>query len=302
MGELRSALDALAAEDVQGLTPRQQLAGITELLEARNRIDAQLSRRVRAAETQQAAEDDGQKTMRSWLRGHGRLSPGAAGQLVRNGRALQHLPELEAAFAAGAVTAEQVAVIAPVTAAERWTAALAQGVDLAEVDRTLTAVAAGRDIAQLSRVVHHYLSRLDPDGPEPDPTDERSLTVSTFADGTVVVRGQLDAVGGEKLKTALEAVVQADRPRGDRRTRSQQLADAVVQLADNQLASGDLPVLRTVKPNVVVTIPAADLLDPSTGPPPRRPAPAARSRPPGPARSPATAASPPSCSTSTACR
>ena len=82
----------------------------------------------------------------------------------------------------------------------------------------------------------------------------------------MVVRGQLDAVGGEKLKTALESVVQADRPKGDLRTRAQQQADAMVQLAENQLATGDLPFLRTVKPNVVVTIPAVDLLDPAMGP------------------------------------
>ena len=265
MGELQSALDALAAEDVRSLPPRQQLDDIGQLLEARNRLDAQLARRVRAAELQQAPEDDGLKSMQSWLRGRGRLSPGAAGQLVRNGRALDHLPALASAFADGAVTAEQVAAIAPVVKEDRRTAAIAQGVDLAEVDRTLAAVAAERAIQQLNRVVHHYLSRLDPDGPEPDPTDERALTLSTFSDGTVVVRGQLDAVGGEKLKAALEAVAQADRPKGDLRTRAQQLADAMVQLADNQLASGDLPFLRTVKPNVIVTIPRADLLDPATG-------------------------------------
>ena len=61
--------------------------------------------------------------------------------------------------------------------------------------------------------MQHYLSCLDPDGPEPDPTDDRSLTLSTLSDGTVVVRGQLDAVGGEKLKAAIESVVQADRPK-----------------------------------------------------------------------------------------
>ena len=266
MSELRSALDALAADDVQTVTPRQQLERITELLEAKNRIEAQLARSVRAADLQRASEDDGQKSMRSWLRGHGRLSPAAAGQLVRIGRALEHLPALAAAFADGAVTAEQVAVVAPITKEDRRTAALAQGVDLAEVDRTLAAIAAARDIGQLTRVVHHYLSRLDPDGPEPDPTDERSLTLSKFSDGTVAVRGQLDAVGGEKLQAALEAITQADRPKGDRRTRAQQLADAMVQLADNQLAAGDLPFLRTVKPNVVVTAPLADLFDPAIGP------------------------------------
>jgi hypothetical protein len=266
MSELRSALDALAADDVHSLAPRQQLDRIAEILEARNRLDAQLARSVRAAELQQAPEDDGLKSMQSWLRGHGRLSPGAAGQLVRNGRALEHLPALAAAFEDGAVTAEQVAVVAPVVKEDRRTAALSQDLDLAEVDRALAAVAAECVIQQLTRVVHHYLSRLDPDGPEPDPADERSLTLSTFSDGTVVLRGQLDAVGGEKLQAALEAVTQADRPRGDMRTRAQQLADALVQLADNQLASGDLPFLRTVKPNVIVTIPAVDLLDPATGP------------------------------------
>src|SRR4051794_28249361 len=265
MGELQSALDALAADDVRSLAPRQQLDRITEILEARNRLDAQLARSVRAAELQQAPEDDGLKSMQSWLRGHGRLSPGAAGQLVRNGRALEHLPALAAAFEDGAVTAEQVAVVAPVVKENRRTAALSQDLDLAEVDRALAAVAAECVIHQLGRVVHHYLSRLDPDGPEPDPTDERSLTVSTFSDGTVVIRGQLDAIGGEKVKTALESILQADRPKGDRRSRAQQLADAAVQMADNQLASGDLPVLRTAKPNVVVTIPVADLVDSATG-------------------------------------
>ena len=266
MSELRSALDALAADDVRHLPPRQQLDRIRELLEAKNRLDAQLTRSVRAAELQQASEDDGVKSMQSWLRGHGRLSPGAAGQLVRNGRALDHLPALASAFADGAVTAEQVAVVAPIAKEDRRAAARAQHVDLDDVDRTLTAVAAERAIQQLTRVVHHYLSRLDPDGPEPDPTDQRSLTLSKFSDGTVALRGQLDAVGGEKLQAALEAITQADRPKGDRRTRAQQLADALVQLADNQLASGDLPFLRTVKPNVVVTVPKADLFDLATGP------------------------------------
>ena len=266
MSELRSALDALAGDDVSSLAPRAQLEEIRALLEARNRIDAQLARRVRVAEAQQACEDDGAKSMRSWLRGHGRLSAGAAGQMVRTGRALDHLPAVAEAFAAGAVTAEQVAVIAPVVTEQRRTAALAQDVDLAELDQLFAAVAAGRDIAQLARVVQHYLARLDPDGPEPDPTEDRGLTLSTFSDGTVAVRGQLDAVGGEKLQAALESIVQADRPKGDRRTRAQQLADALVQLADNALAAGNLPFLRTVKPSVVVTIKGSDLLDPATGP------------------------------------
>src|SRR3954454_18941977 len=137
MRELRSALDTLAADDVPSLGPRQQLDRISEILQARNRLDAQLARSVRAAELQQACEDDGLTSMQSWLRGHGGLSPAAAGQLVGNGRAVNLLPTLAAAFADGAVTAEQVAVIAPVVTEDRRAAALSQGIELAEVDRTL---------------------------------------------------------------------------------------------------------------------------------------------------------------------
>jgi hypothetical protein len=68
------------------------------------------------------------------------------------------------------------------------------------------------------------------------------------------------------VQAALESFVQADRPAGDLRTPAPQLGDALVQLADVALASGDLPVLRTVKPHVLVTIGIDDLADPGTGP------------------------------------
>jgi uncharacterized protein DUF222/HNH endonuclease len=44
------------------------------------------------------------------------------------------------------------------------------------------------------------------------------------------------------------------------------LEAALDRVADNLLASGTLPFLRTVKPHVVVTVPLADLVDPATGP------------------------------------
>ncbi|SDE97056.1 protein of unknown function, partial [Blastococcus aurantiacus] len=74
-----------------------------------------------------------------------------------------------------------------------------------------------------------------------------------------------DAIGGEKLQAAVESILQASRPAGDTRTRAQQLADALVQLADNVLSSGDLPTMRTVKPQVIITIPLEDLIKPPPG-------------------------------------
>jgi hypothetical protein len=266
VGELASAVDALAAEDLHAIGAPRLLDRSAELLRVRNQIDAELARTVRVADVMQAPEHDGQKSMASWLAGHCRLSPAAARRLVRGGRVLEQLPAVAAACAEGVVSAEQVAVIAPVVSPGNVVRAADQGVDLAEVDRLLAETAATRRYEHLGQVVHHYLARLDPDGPEPDPTEGRSLTLSKLFDGRLAIRGEVDAVGGEKLQAALEALVQADRPSGDLRTRAQQLGDALVQLADNALASGSLPILRTVKPHVMVTIDLDDLVDPATGP------------------------------------
>ena len=46
-------------------------------------------------------------------------------------------------------------------------------------------------------MVKVYLAALDPDGPEPDPTEGRRLTIAKHADGSVTGRFDLDAVGGE---------------------------------------------------------------------------------------------------------
>jgi hypothetical protein len=115
-------------------------------------------------------------------------------------------------------------------------------------------------------VVGHYLARLDPDGTEPEPTEGRSLGLFTHSDGSVSGRFELDAVGGEKLQAALESILQANRPAGDLRTRARRQADALVQVVDDALASGNLPILRTVKPHVILRIDLDDLVDPATGP------------------------------------
>ena len=213
LAELESALEHLAAVDLKGMFGPEVLERTRRLLTAKNRLDAQLARTVREGELTQACEHDGAKTMQSWLRGHGRLSDAGAHRLVASGRALEHLPAVAAAFAEGRVTAEAVAVIAPVAREEHRAAAAAAGVDLAGVDAVLADTAATRPVKELAQVVHHYLARLNPDGTEPDPTEGRRFTIVRHADGSVSGRFELDAVGGEKVLAAVESIVQVNRPR-----------------------------------------------------------------------------------------
>jgi Domain of unknown function (DUF222) len=257
--QLAAAIDACAAQDVQAMFAPQLNERLGRLLGQANRLAAVVTGTVRQCELTGAAEDDGLKTTASWLRGHARHSTADAARLVAAGRTLEHLPTCAAAFAAGGITLAQVGVIASAVRPDALDRAAAQGIDLSAVDAALATVATTRPHEELVALVRHYLEALDPDGPEPDPTEGRRFTSSWLPDGTLDFRGRLDTIGGEKLLAALEAITQAARPAGDTRTRAQQRADALVQLADNALASGDLPVLRTVKPHVVVTLPATDL-------------------------------------------
>ena len=101
MGELQSALDALAAEDLDTLPAGAQLDRICNLVAAQNRLAAVVTRAVRKAELTQAVEHDGLKSIKSWLRTHTRLPDAAVRRLVESGRALEALPAVAQVFDAG---------------------------------------------------------------------------------------------------------------------------------------------------------------------------------------------------------
>ena len=258
-------MDALAAAGPES-ADQARLERVRRLVAGSNRMTAFLAGAVRDAETHQSAEADGLKSMKSWLRTHARLSGAAINGLVREGRATAVLPAVEAAFSAGGLTADQVDTIAVIATPENLDKAAAQGVDLAVVEQTLVDVATTEPYTKLQVAVGVYLAHLDPDGREPDPTEERSLTLVQHPDGMVTGGLVLDQHGGETVMTAVEACAAASRTAGDERTRAQRLADALVQICANALAAGAAPMLRTVPAQVLVMVDEKDLVDPGDGP------------------------------------
>ncbi|UOY01861.1 HNH endonuclease [Blastococcus sp. PRF04-17] len=182
-------------------------------------------------------------------------------------RTLEQLPRWSEAARAGHVTPDQTAVVAKVATPARLAAAAELGVDLHGddgIDATLLACARGEHPETLPAVVARMLNWIDPDGPEPDPTRRRELHLSPSAgaEGGGTIHGRLDAAGYERVSTALTAYQQAARVADDDRSHAQQMADALVQLADNSLAAATTPMLRKHPAQVAATISAEDLLDP----------------------------------------
>src|SRR5690242_13252040 len=185
-------------EELHALPGPELLDRIRNQVEAVNSAQATLTRLVRVADAQRAFAGDGQKTAASWLRGHCRLSRSAAAQVVRTGRALEQLPAVEKQFAAGALTDDQVDLIGRITGPKYAPRIEAQGGSVAGIGQILGSFAADRPHDDLVTALHRLLERLDQDGPEPDPTEERFLTMARHADGSVTGRFHLDALGGEK--------------------------------------------------------------------------------------------------------
>ncbi|MCO7219837.1 HNH endonuclease signature motif containing protein [Klenkia sp. PcliD-1-E] len=263
---IEAALTASRTPLEGGVSAAQLLDRARGLARLVNLAQAELARTVAHAESVDAACADGLTGMRPWLRGHAHLSGPEAGGTLAAGRLARRMPAVGAGAAAGGITAGQLAVIDRLLTAEVWATAQAAGVDLPEIDLLVaqTAMTAPRRLADVCR---QLADAIDPDGPPPaDPTQVRGVRVTRRADGTRILRGTLDAAGGERVEAALESISAASRCEGDLRNRDQRAGDALVQLADLHLAAGDLPMLRKARPQITALIQLEDLADPDTRP------------------------------------
>src|SRR3954464_292051 len=112
----RSVVDQILAldpddEEPADLSDAELLSTVEDLQAAINKLTARQARVVRTADVREVYRHDGMGSMKSWLTGRCRLSGRDAAGLVRAGRRLEELPEVEAAFAAGELTAAHVAVV-----------------------------------------------------------------------------------------------------------------------------------------------------------------------------------------------
>ena len=258
---LDSALDALTDAELWTLPDGELVETVVRLHRLGARADAGLHRLVREVDARGAAVAAGAPSTAAWLRHRLRLHPGAAKRLVVTARALHDNPAgplvhhspadpapaaaregLRAAFAAGEVSAEHVAV------AHEALAALPTGLDAATVDDAeafLTEQARLHDPKTLARLGRHLAHTLDPDSGDTLAHDEehqrltRTFELHQRRDGSADVKGHLDPELTAALLAQLMALG-APRPATDGgkdlRTVGQRHADALADLV--RLAAG----------------------------------------------------------------
>jgi Domain of unknown function (DUF222)/HNH endonuclease len=258
---LAAAVEGLAAEDLDGLSDVVLAEQVLELRRLVDRLEGQWLRTLAVADGRGAAgADQGVQapSTAGWLRARLRLGAGAAKSWVRTARALYRGPltGTAEALAAGGISAAHAQV-------------LAQGIqDLpaqvaAEAEPVLLEVAGRVDPPRLRRAVAHLRWVADPDAA--DALDERRhlqrrLWLSPTLDGMVAVDGLLAPEAGQTLLAALEPLARPTSAE-DARSGAQRRADALAELCRRQLEAGRLPQTGGVRPQLLVTVELASLLD-----------------------------------------
>ena len=175
-------------------------------------------------------------------------------------------------------------MIAHAVRPEELTRAAAQGVDLAEIDAALVTVATTRPHDELVAVVRHYRRGAGPRRERARPHRGPAVLVHRHADGTRrPARASSTPSVGRSCRRA--GVDHPGRPPEGRHCAPAPSSRPTPSSSSPTTPSppGSLPVLRTVKPHVVVTVPLDDLLDAHDTPARRAPG-SGRSCPPPAAR------------------
>ena len=188
-------------------------------------------------------------TAGEWIRHNCKTSRSTAYDCINVGEQLPRLPQCEHALVDGEIGFAHLSVIA------RTASALSEKApdDFNEDDVLDHAreSSAGR--------LWHYCMRLrhalDPEGVVREQriaVEERRLQFTVWDDGSVLISGQLDPIGGAALRTAIEPLAQP-MGEGDDRCLERRQGDAVVELSLHSLDAGLVPQHASQRPHLQVT-------------------------------------------------
>ena len=198
-----------------------------------------------------------------WLTSTTLLSPSKANKIVALARGLKNFPDIADAIDTGVMTIDHAALI--------LTFAETPPKDLPEEGRVMArkamiAAATGPD-ARTGRIRAAITKLEDEFGgktPPPEDTDRNELFASKTLNGRLVLKGDFDAITGEKLLTALSPLTEphpaADGTQ-DERSPARRRADAFGHILDQYLASSDRPIEGGERPHLNLHISLRDLTD-----------------------------------------
>ncbi|BCN83083.1 HNH endonuclease signature motif containing protein [Prescottella equi] len=204
----------------------------------------------------------GFRSVKQWLAANSLLEVAAAARILALGRMLSRQPEIADAFNAGDISAEHASLIG------KFCETPPRGMPMEALDscrKVLLDAASGP--AATTTTVRTCISRLErifesDELPPSEDTERNEFHASKTLNGRVAVKGDLDAVTGEMLLTALSALTKPrnllDDP-AEKRPPARQRADAFAEILRRYLDSGEAPIEGGDRPHLSLHVNATDL-------------------------------------------
>jgi Domain of unknown function (DUF222) len=187
-----------------------------------------------------------------WIRFNCHMTSNAAADRVAVGERIGDLTESTDAMVSGRIGFAHMTVMART--------ANALGTRFKEA--ALLDKAVENSPGKFHHICRHYRHAADRKGYEAEQAElveNRSLSLSSVEDGSLLICGVLDPVGGAALRTALQPLARKSGAHDDRK-RDRRLADALVDLAMHALDDGFVPQSGSQRTHLQVTTSLETLL------------------------------------------
>ena len=263
-GALSDEILATAVGDAWRLAEAELLESVVRISEEIQRLEALRVKLVGAVDYRCKVDVLGFPNAKMWLASKTLLEVGAAGRIVLLGRGLRLQPEIADEYFDTNISAEHAALIM------KFCERPPKGMPLEAMDdcRNALLFAATGPTANTD-AVRAVIARLERafESDDPPPSEDTELNefhASKTLNGRVAVKGDLDAVTGEMLLSALSGL---SKPRPaqdgtkDPRTPGQRRADGFTELLRRYLDSGIAGEEGGERPHVSLHVNAKDLAD-----------------------------------------
>jgi hypothetical protein len=238
LAALLSAIDRFRQRPRTRREPQELAADLKGIRHGQDLLELEFAETAANFSKTEEYEDQGSVSPIDWIRHHCRMSSSAVWGSVAVGDHLADLTRSVEAVESGEIGYAHLALMARTADSLQGSATAApfEETELLEKAREYS-------VGRLWHFCHHLRHALDPEGftaEQKRATEERSLKLSQCEDGTLLLEGWLDSVGGAAVRSALEPLAQ---PRGDHdeRNRERRYADAMVEVFSHTQDAGSLP-------------------------------------------------------------
>src|SRR5260221_4024940 len=243
----------LATQDVYSPTPNDLRR--EGLVLRRRVIDLQeiaFAREAAEFAAGDAWDEDGSVSAIDWLRFNCHMTAGAAANAIAVGEKLEQLPESHQAVVDGEIGFAHLAVMA------RTAEALQERFD----EKVLVEKAKENSPGKFFYICHHARHAADPKtyaAEQAAQVEQRRLKLSRWLDGSVLISGQLDPIGGAAVLSKIGPLARKSGAHDDRDLERRQ-ADALVELASGGGAQAQIQVTSSLETLLALAgAPAAEM-------------------------------------------